>query len=110
MYRVELLDYLACLAGLARLLMFNALADALYEHHVLFREGARNLSGLAFVDSGNDGDGIAFFNVNGVHRNVLHYFRRAGDDRLIAKLLQLARNRSEDAACLWLLLILAAGF
>ena len=106
---MELLDNLALLAGLARLLVLGALADSLDEDHVLFREGACHFADLTFVDSGNNRYRIAFFNVNSVH-TILYNFRRAGDYGLVTEVLQFARDRAEDATCFGLFFILAAGF
>jgi hypothetical protein len=47
---------------------------------------------------------VSFFNVK-VFIVVLYDFRCARDDRLVAKLLELAWDRAEDAACLWLLFL-----
>src|SRR3972149_446546 len=66
-YRMKLLDNLARLAGLARLLVLDALADTFDQDHVLFREGARHLAGLALVDAGDNRNRVAFFNVDSVH-------------------------------------------
>src|SRR3989344_8841842 len=64
---VELFDNLPLLARLARFLVFDLFAHALHQHHVLFGERARHLAGLAFIDTGNNRNRVAFFNMESIH-------------------------------------------
>jgi len=68
MQGMKFLHNLSRLAGATRFLMFNALADALNQHHLFFGEGAHHLAALAFVHAGYNRNRVAFFNVEGIHK------------------------------------------
>ncbi len=101
-----LLDYLALLARSAGALMLFTRPYTLYQHEPELRVGLHNLAALALLFAREDNNGISFFYMQSIHMR-LHYFRCAGDDGLVAKLLKLTRNRAEDAPCAWLLWVFA---
>lgn len=105
-----LIDDLTLLAFTASLGVLLAHTDTLNKYHTRLREGLYHLAGLPLLGTREDNNRITFLYMECVHKNFfcLHNLRRARNNGLEAEVLELARDRAEDAAGLRLLLVFAA--